>query len=68
MAMDLSVLALSVVKEGKGVLPGLTDDVQAKRLGPKRATRIRRFFKLSKEDDVSLALSPGKDLMEGHQV
>lgn len=68
MAMDLSVLALSVVKEGKGVLPGLTDDVQAKRLGPKRATRIRRFFKLSKEDDVSLALSPGTDLMKRHQV
>lgn len=68
MAMDLSVLALSVVKRGEGDLPGLTDDVQAKRLGPKRATRIRRFFKLSKEDDVSLALSSGTDLIEGHQV
>lgn len=66
-AMDLSVLALSVVKEGEGVLPGLTDDVQPKRLGPKRATRIRRFFKLSKEDDVSLALLPGTDLLDGHQ-
>lgn len=68
MAMDLSVLALSVVKQGNGDLPGLTDDVQPKRLGPKRATRIRKFFKLSKEDDVSLALSPGTDLTEGHQV
>lgn len=66
-AMDLSVLALSIVKEGEGVLPGLTDDVQPKRLGPKRATRIRRFFKLSKEDDVSLALSPSTDLVDGHQ-
>ncbi|KAI6000414.1 40S ribosomal protein S6 [Pisolithus orientalis] len=33
-------------------LPGLTDDVLPKRLGPKRATKIRRFFNLSKEDDV----------------
>ena len=52
-AMDLSVLALSVVKQGEGELPGLTDTVHPKRLGPKRATRIRRFFKLTKDDDVS---------------
>ncbi|MCJ1260693.1 40S ribosomal protein S6 [Lobaria immixta] len=51
-AMDLSVLALSVVKQGEGELPGLTDTVHPKRLGPKRATRIRRFFKLTKDDDV----------------
>ncbi|MCJ1464738.1 40S ribosomal protein S6 [Pseudocyphellaria aurata] len=51
-AMDLSVLAVSVVKQGEGELPGLTDTVHPKRLGPKRATRIRKFFKLSKDDDV----------------
>lgn len=51
-AMDLSVLALSIVKKGEGDIPGLTDKVEAKRLGPKRATKIRRFFGLSKEDDV----------------
>ncbi|KAF2668504.1 40S ribosomal protein S6-A [Microthyrium microscopicum] len=50
--MDLSVLALSVVKQGEGEIPGLTDTVLPKRLGPKRATKIRRFFGLSKEDDV----------------
>ena len=52
-AMDLSVLALSVVKQGDEELPGLTDKVLPKRLGPKRATKIRRFFGLSKQDDVS---------------
>jgi small subunit ribosomal protein S6e len=31
----------------------LTDTVHPKRLGPKRATKIRRFFGLNKEDDVS---------------
>lgn len=51
--MDLSVLALAIVKQGEGELPGLTDTEHAKRLGPKRATKIRRFFNLTKEDDVS---------------
>ncbi|RYP02823.1 hypothetical protein DL764_005586 [Monosporascus ibericus] len=50
--MDLSVLALAVVKQGENEIPGLTDVVHPKRLGPKRATKIRRFFGLSKEDDV----------------
>ncbi|CAF9924272.1 MAG: hypothetical protein GOMPHAMPRED_003576 [Gomphillus americanus] len=51
-AADLSVLALAVIKKGEGDIPGLTDKVEPKRLGPKRATKIRRFFGLSKEDDV----------------
>lgn len=49
---DLSVLALSIVKQGEQDIPGLTDTVHPKRLGPKRATKIRRFFSLSKDDDV----------------
>jgi len=49
---DLSVLALSIVKQGEQPIPGLTDVVQPKRLGPKRATKLRRFFNLSKDDDV----------------
>ncbi|KAK4635714.1 Ribose-phosphate pyrophosphokinase 2 [Fulvia fulva] len=50
--MDLSVLALAIVKQGEQDIPGVTDTVHPKRLGPKRATKIRRFFGLSKEDDV----------------
>lgn len=52
-AADLAVLSLAIVKQGDAELPGLTDTVHPKRLGPKRATKIRRFFGLSKEDDVS---------------
>ncbi|KAL9578452.1 MAG: hypothetical protein Q9212_005705 [Teloschistes hypoglaucus] len=52
--MDLSVLALSVIKQGDEEIPGLTDRVLPKRLGPKRATKIRKFFSLGKDDDVSL--------------
>jgi len=51
-AQDLSVLALSIVKQGDSDIPGLTDTVQPKRLGPKRATKIRKFFGLDKKDDV----------------
>ena len=56
-AMDLSVLALSVMKQGDEEIPGLTDKVLPKRLGPKRSTKIRKFFGLGKDDDVSAALS-----------
>merc|ERR1719434_409282 len=46
------VRLLLVVKQGENDIPGLTDEVLPKRLGPKRATKIRRFFNLDKSDDV----------------
>jgi len=49
---DIAVLSLVIVKKGDDDIPGLTDVVLPKRLGPKRATKIRKFFGLSKEDDV----------------
>jgi len=49
---DIAVLSLVIVKQGENSLPGLTENVLPKRLGPKRATKIRRFFNLTKEDDV----------------
>lgn len=49
---DIAVLSLVIVKQGEGDIPGLTDSILPKRLGPKRATKIRKFFNLSKEDDV----------------
>ncbi|KAI7862887.1 ribosomal protein S6e-domain-containing protein [Spinellus fusiger] len=49
---DLAVLSLVVVKQGEQEIPGLTDVAVPKRLGPKRASKIRKFFNLSKEDDV----------------
>jgi len=51
-ANDLSVLSVVVVKQGEQDIAGLTDVTHPKRLGPKRATKIRKFFGLSKEDDV----------------
>ncbi|KAJ2071574.1 40S ribosomal protein S6, partial [Coemansia sp. S100] len=49
---DLSVLSLVVVKQGEAEIPGLTDGNVPKRLGPKRASNIRKLFNLTKEDDV----------------
>jgi len=49
---DISVLALQIVKAGPEGIPGLTDSVIPKQWGPKRATKIRRLFNLTKEDDV----------------
>jgi len=49
---DLSVLNLVVVKKGENDVPGLTDTTKPRRLGPKRASKIRKLFNLGKEDDV----------------
>jgi small subunit ribosomal protein S6e len=49
---DIAVLSLVIVKKGDNEIPGLTENTLPKRLGPKRATKIRRFFNLNKKDDV----------------
>lgn len=60
---DLSVLAISIVKKGEAEIPGLTDVVHPKRLGPKRASKIRKFFALSKDDDVRVSRIPETPLV-----
>lgn len=37
---------------GDNEIPGLTDSSVPRRLGPKRAVKIRRLFNLTKDDDV----------------
>lgn len=49
---NMSVLALVVIKKGEQDIAGLTDTTIPRRLGPKRASKIRKLFNLSKEDDV----------------
>ncbi|MBO8666473.1 hypothetical protein INO76_15705, partial [Staphylococcus aureus] len=49
---NLSVLSLVVVKKGEKDIAGLTDTNVPRRLGPKRANKIRKLFNLQKEDDV----------------
>ena len=54
MIIDKTVRSISlvVVKRGVNVISGLTDTVAPKTLGPKRASKIRKLFNLSKLDDV----------------
>merc|ERR1712014_119231 len=49
---DLAVMSLVIVKKGAADIPGLTDDSKPRRLGPKRASNIRKLFNLEKKDDV----------------
>jgi small subunit ribosomal protein S6e len=56
---DLAVLSLVVVKQGEQEIAGLTDTVVPKRLGPKRANKIRKMFVSGKNTiflDISLTL------------
>merc|ERR1711934_143074 len=52
-SQDLSVLNLVIVARGASEIPGLTDETKPIRLGPKRATKIRKLFGLGKEEDVT---------------
>jgi small subunit ribosomal protein S6e len=49
---DLAIMNLVVVRKGAEEVPGLTDDNKPRRLGPKRASNIRKLFNLEKKDDV----------------
>lgn len=49
---NMSVLSLVIVKKGDVDIPGLTDRYVPRMRGPKRASKIRKLFNLSKEDDV----------------
>lgn len=52
-AQDIAALSLVVTQKGEADIPGLTDTSVPKRLGPKRANKIRKLFNLTKEDDIT---------------
>lgn len=49
---DLAIIALRIVKKGDAEIEGVTDGDKPRRLGPKRASTIRKTFSLRKKDDV----------------
>jgi small subunit ribosomal protein S6e len=55
---DLAIINLVIVKQPTGAEPieGLTDGSAVRRLGPKRASKLRKFFSLDKDDDVKKAV------------
>ena len=50
---DIAMLSCSITKKGEKDIPGLTDTVKPRRLGPKRASKIRKLFGISKADGVN---------------
>jgi len=64
---DLSCLNLVIVRKGPTDLPGLTDPDSNKpsMRGPKRATKIRKLWGLTKDDDVRLFVPKRKITREG---
>merc|ERR1712142_191256 len=63
---NLAVLSMAIVKKGEAEIPGLTDNTIPRRLGPKRASKIRKLFNLTKEDDVrQYVIKTPKPLKEG---
>jgi small subunit ribosomal protein S6e len=48
-SQDIGVLSLVIVKKGDSEIPGLTDKIKPRRLGPKRASKIRKLFNLKNE-------------------
>eukprot|EP00998_Keelungia_sp_KM082_P007458 NODE_3653_length_866_cov_1447.832206_g3631_i0.p1 GENE.NODE_3653_length_866_cov_1447.832206_g3631_i0~~NODE_3653_length_866_cov_1447.832206_g3631_i0.p1 ORF type:complete len:240 (+),score=61.24 NODE_3653_length_866_cov_1447.832206_g3631_i0:66-785(+) len=67
---DIAVLNLTVQKQGPEPIEGLTDVSHPRRLGPKRASKIRQLFGLTNEDDVRKFVIkrtvPGKDGKRDH--
>merc|ERR1719265_2842377 len=49
---DIAVMSLVIVKKGAEEIDGLTNEQKPRRLGPKRASNIRKLFNLEKKDDV----------------
>jgi small subunit ribosomal protein S6e len=59
---DIRVLQLVVVKKGAQEIPGLTDQPRARRLGPKRASKIRKLFALDKETKKGATIEERDDV------
>ena len=52
MTTDLPFLRIYQCRLGEAELPGVTDSERPRLRGPKRATKIRKLFNLSKDDNL----------------
>jgi small subunit ribosomal protein S6e len=62
---DITILNLKIVKKDAdaSAVEGLTDGSSVRRLGPKRASKIRKMFDLEKTDDVKKVVV-ARDIMK----
>ena len=49
---DISTLNLAIVTQGEKTITGLSDVMAPNRKGPKRASKIRKLFSLSADENV----------------
>jgi len=49
---DIACLNVTILKTGEAPIEGVTDVSLPRRLGPKRASHIRKLFNLTREEDV----------------
>jgi small subunit ribosomal protein S6e len=47
---DIKMLSCTMVKKGEQEIPGLTDTIKPRRLGPKRASKIRKLYEIEKAE------------------
>jgi small subunit ribosomal protein S6e len=47
---DIKTLSLTLIKKGEKEIPGLTDETKNRRLGPKRASGIRKLYGIEKAE------------------
>ena len=52
LGQDIALINMTIVKVGAKPIEGVTDVSLPRRLGPKRASKIRKLFNLGQEDDV----------------
>ena len=52
LGQDIALLNVTIVKVGAKPIEGVTDVSLPRRLGPKRASKIRKLFNLGQDDDV----------------
>ena len=54
---DIKTLSLTLIKQGEKEIPGLTDETKPRRLGPKRATGIRKLYGIEKGEGEKTLLN-----------
>lgn len=54
---DIKALSLTLIKQGEKEIPGLTDETKPRRLGPKRATGIRKLYGIEKGENEKTLLN-----------
>lgn len=65
---DIKMLDFIIVKKGDNEIEGLTDGSSVRRLGPKRASKIRQMFDLSKDDNVRAYVNKREAKVSGDKV